>query len=282
VALLSDLELASAPDRASGRKARGLARLVAHGFATPEFVLLDDDELQAWSAERRLSGAVRPGLEALLDRTVRSGETPLFSIRCEATSAATSARPPPTILNVGLAGLRARRSPPGISPAALASTHEQRVALFEQRHGPARVTESEDVLATLCAWIERMFQALAGTAGSFSSRNLVVQRMVFGCADERSGNGICCNLPEPAPDGRFRGVFLPGQQGIPAIRGAWGDPQVDLRELQTINPGAYRELARIFDRLESLAPDPYLEFTVQGSSLYCMQYEQRRRHVVVD
>jgi hypothetical protein len=282
VALLSDLELAGAPERASGRKARGLARLVAHGIATPEFVVLDDDEYQAWSAGRRLSPAVHPGLEALLNRTARSGEPLLFSIRCEATSAAASDCPPPTILNVGLAGLRARRAPLALSLATLASTYEQRMALFEQRHGPAWVAESEDLLASICAWIDRMYQALADTAGSFSSRNLVVQRMVFGCADERSGNGICCNLPGSIRDGRFRGVFLPGQQGIPAIRGAWGDPQVDLRELRIINASAYHELERIFDRLESLDLDPYLEFTVQGSSLYCMQYEQRRRHVVVD
>jgi hypothetical protein len=279
VAVLSDLELANAPERAGGRKARGLARLVALGVATPEFAVLDHEEFQAWSSGRRLSPAVHTGLEALVGRAARSG-APLFSVRCEATSAAAGARPPPSILNVGLAGLRA-----GDPPAprdVLAVTHAQRVAAFEQRCGPARVVDGGDVVATLCAWIERMFEALVGAAASFASRNVVVQRMVYGCADPRSGNGICCNLPDPAPDSRFRGVFLPGQQGIPAIRGAWGDPQVELGELGAINPGAYRELARIFDRLEAHRPDPYLEFTVEGAALYCMQYEQRRRRVVVD
>jgi hypothetical protein len=277
MAVLSDRELASTPDRVTGRKAHGLARLAAHGIATPAFIVLDDDEFRGWSVEQRLSDAVRPGLAALIDRASRAGQPALFSVRCEATSAATDGcRPPPSILNVGLAGARLPAS-----AAVLREIHEQRVALFEQRHGPARIAGG-DLLAELCAWIERMFEALAVGAGSFSSRNLIVQRMVFGCADERSGNGICCNLPGDVPAGQFRGVFLPGQQGIPAISGAWGDPQVDLRALETINPAVYRELAQIFDRLEAAAPDPYLEFTVERTALYCMQYEQRRRLVVVE
>jgi hypothetical protein len=281
MAVLSDLELASAPDRVTGRKAHGLARLAAHGIATPAFIVLDDDEFRGWSVERRLSGAVRPGLAALIDRALRAGQPALFSVRCEGTSAATDGcPPPPSILNVGLAGALAGARLPA-SAAVLRETHEQRVALFEQRHGPARIVGG-DLLAELCAWIERMFEALAVGAWSFASRNLIVQRMVFGSADERSGNGICCNLPGDVPAGRFRGVFLPGQQGIPAIRGAWGDPQVDLRVLETINPVVYHELARIFDRLEAAAPDPYLEFAVERTALYCMQYEQRRRRVVVE
>jgi hypothetical protein len=279
MAVLSDLELATAPHRATGRKAHGLAQLVAHGVATPAFVVLDDGELAAWSAQRRLSAAVRSGLAALIDRTTRAGAPAVFSVRCEGTSATNAARPPPSILNVGLTELAAGPRPPHPAPATLRATYDERVALFEQRHGPARIPRG-DLLATLCAWIARMFEAIAA-GGALASHNLVVQRMVFGCADARSGNGICCNLPDASPDGRFRGVFLPGQQGIPAIRGVWGEPQVDLRALETINPDAYHALARIFDRLEAVAPDPYLEFTVEGSALYCMQYEQRRRRVVV-
>lgn len=270
MAVLSDLALARAPDLATGRKARGLAQLVAHGIATPAFAVLDDAERAYWIRHRTLSSAVAPGLRALVDRASHAGAPALFSVRCEATSAATGARPPPTILNIGLTHIPH-------ATGALRETYEQRVALFERHHGAARV-DGGDLLATLGAWIARMFEALGDAP---VSHNVVIQRMVFGCADERSGNGICCNLPAPGPQSRFHGVFLPGQQGIPAIRGAWGDPQIDLHALAALNPGAYRELSQIFDRLEAIAPDPYLEFTVEGRALYCMQYEQRRRRVGV-
>lgn len=284
MAVLRDVELGADPGRVTGRKARGLALLTGHGIATPEFIVLDDREFQAWTETRRLTPAVREGVADLLARTVARGAPALFSMRCEATSAATGVRPPPTILNIGHARFVADGAGAAglaLTTAALAATYEQRIAAFAHRHGPVGVIDTGDVLATIHAWIARMFQALEPVAGSCGSRELVVQRMVFGCADERSGNGICCNFPEHAGGERFRGVFLPGQQGIPTLRGAWGRPQVDLDELARISPGAHRDLAQTFERLERLAPDPYLEFTVESSRLYCLQYEQRRRHVAL-
>lgn len=260
------------------RKADGLARLRALDLPVPAFTVIGPQEIEIFAQTQALSAATRAALADLVARTLADGHLPLFAIRTEATSV--GPRCPPSVLNVGwevLAGASraSLRLADGraLLPAALEPAWRERTLGFKA--GPAASSPIE----ALERWVARMYRRMLdeGCVGA-----LIIQRMVIGSLDKRSGNGICCNLPGPPhPSRRFCGVFLPGQQGISLQRGFWGPGEVDLSRLAAWAPEAYEELRRVFAMLERcFDPNPYLELTLEGGRLFFLQLEARQRHVV--
>ncbi len=258
------------------RKARGLLRLHRHRLPVPESLILDAAACREVRA-RRLAPDTERALVEFVRGIEAAGHCPLFAIRCETKRARGAAERPHSLLNVGIRALgSADLGPLAACEATLRQTFEERARAYGGSASAAASPASEVV-----HWLRRLGRLLQELPPEAAS-GIIVQRMVFGCLDARSGNGICCNRPgEVTPATRFRGIFLPRQQGIWIGTGSWGaGEEVDLEALRSLHPDAYRELARAFDRLEEIyGPNRYLEFTIEGDRVFLLQHDTRQRFV---
>jgi hypothetical protein len=271
------------PVLALNEKIRGLVQLLEAGLPVPDALFLDEAEYEHYVRHQALSSATSEAIARFVASVREAGHVPLFSVRCDSKLGPVSTYTPHSLLCVGLRTIERGRV------EQFWGGREVPWPLFEQvfrerasRLSP-RVLEASPgatLHEELCLWLREIYEKLRGASQPHSAC-VVIQRMVFGCLDARSGNGICCNHPgEPHPSRRFKGVFMPQQLGISLVRGSWGTTDVNLSELRNIHPRAYFELRGMFDYLEEFhGPDRYLEFTIEGERLFLLQHSTRQRLV---
>ncbi len=93
---------------------------------------------------------------------------------------------------------------------------------------------------------------------------VVVQQMVFGNRDERSGSGLAFTRNPITGERRPYGDFRVGGQGIDQHTGE----SVTLAEMETVVPEAWAELLASFERLEARYRDMVnIDFTVEQGAL---------------
>lgn len=109
----------------------------------------------------------------------------------------------------------------------------------------------------------RGFSEAGGTA-------VVVQAMVFGNVDPKSGTGVLFSRNPLTGAGEPFGEWLPGGQGEDVVSGTFDvQPVAALRDEQ---PAIYDELLRAAGRLERIATDVQdIEFTVEQGKLWLLQ-----------
>jgi len=104
----------------------------------------------------------------------------------------------------------------------------------------------------------------------------VVQAMVFGNADERSGTGVVFSRnPNTGEKGLF-GEYLPQAQGEALVSGAV--TPLSINELQKRMPEAYNELNQMAEKLEEYFEEMQdIEFTIESGKVYMLQTRSGKR-----
>lgn len=279
--LSTDREL-ELDDTVKSQKAEGLLRLMEMNLRVPEFAILSEQEFMFYKSTGHLSDRLVIGLKSFIDGVRRLGQLPVFALRCEATSRSLNIRPPKTCLNIGLSCVRDEAL---ITGGGVLLNREKLLKLEPARVIDAGQFESKHAtLDVLLNAVEVIYRRLIGLGNTGLSNSLIIQRMVFGNADAHSGNGICCNYPDTHQGDRyFRGIFLPGQQGIGLKPGSWGETQVDIKELAISNPARHGAIFEAFKMAEArFGQNPYFEFTIEADQLYFLQHENRMRFVSAD
>lgn len=104
----------------------------------------------------------------------------------------------------------------------------------------------------------------------------IIQTMVFGNADERSGTGVVFSRnPNTGEKGLF-GEYLPHAQGEDLVSGTV--TPFPIEELKRRLPEVYDELSKLADTLENYFKDMQdIEFTVESGKLYLLQTRTGKR-----
>lgn len=104
----------------------------------------------------------------------------------------------------------------------------------------------------------------------------IVQAMVFGNVDEKSGTGVVFSRdPNTGASGLF-GEYLPQAQGEQLVSGATTPLRID--ELKRQMPAVYNELAALAEKLETYFKEMQdIEFTVESGKLYMLQTRTGKR-----
>jgi pyruvate, orthophosphate dikinase len=136
----------------------------------------------------------------------------------------------------------------GAIGAVFRSWHSPRAAAYRKHHG---------------------LSAAGGTA-------VVVQAMVFGNLDAKSGAGVVFSRnPMTGANDPF-GAWLPGGQGDDIVSGT--TDVGSLSSLRDTQPAIYTELATAARKLERIATDVQdVEFTVEGGKLWLLQTRVAKR-----
>lgn len=104
----------------------------------------------------------------------------------------------------------------------------------------------------------------------------VVQTMVFGNADDRSGTGVVFSRDPNTGDKGLFGEYLQQAQGEALVSGAVTPLNID--ELQKRMPEVYDELQQMADKLESYFKEMQdIEFTIESGKLYLLQTRTGKR-----
>ncbi len=280
------------PDRALlGGKGASLAEMMALGAPVPPGFVITTDACAAYAAEGGLPAALREGLdaaiaaiEAALGRRYGDPANPLLvSVRSGAPVSMPGMMD--TILNVGL------------SPRTLdgfVAAHDGDAELgrdcFErlQKMYAASVPEGElpedpraqledSIAAVFESWnssrakLYRRFNKLADTGTA-----VVVQAMVFGNGDERSGTGVVFTRdPSTGAPGLY-GDFLGRAQGEDIVAGSHNTADID--GMAATLPECHAELAGLAARVETSFRDLCeIEFTVERGRLWLLQARPGQR-----
>jgi len=103
-----------------------------------------------------------------------------------------------------------------------------------------------------------------------------VQAMVFGNMGENSGTGVGFTRNPSTGEKQFFAEYLPNAQGEDVVAGLRTPLHID--ELKRQHPAAYRELEKIYRKLEDHYKDMLdIEFTVQDGKLYMLQTRVGKR-----
>lgn len=104
----------------------------------------------------------------------------------------------------------------------------------------------------------------------------VIQTMVFGNADEKSGTGVVFSRnPNTGEKGLF-GEYLPHAQGEALVSGVVTPLNID--ELQKRMTEAYKELSQMAVKLENYFKEMQdIEFTIESGKLYMLQTRSGKR-----
>ncbi len=104
----------------------------------------------------------------------------------------------------------------------------------------------------------------------------IIQSMVFGNQDERSGTGVVFSRNPGTGEKGLYGEYMMQAQGEDLVSGV-RTPET-IAKLRTVMPEIYRELAAIADRLEKHFADMQdIEFTVESGKLYMLQTRNGKR-----
>ncbi|MBI2830591.1 MAG: pyruvate, phosphate dikinase [Chloroflexi bacterium] len=132
-----------------------------------------------------------------------------------------------------------------------------------------RVFESWD---NLRAVEYRRLHKISPTLGTAA----VVQAMVYGNHDERSGTGVVFSRNPSTGDRGLFGEYLSQAQGEEVVSGARTPQKVAI--LKTALPESYSELEKISEKLEKHFCDMQdMEFTVESGKLYLLQTRGAKR-----
>lgn len=271
------------------KKAIGIMRLSNHNFPTPDAIYLDQEEYDFFLTHCKISETAERAIAQFVHSLEEQQLLPLVSIRCESKQAQNGPRTPYSLLNVGLKSFSISELEQ--YPYQYDNIEAFRRTLFKnysERITYLHVSDKEitfsSVVDEILFWLKHMYVELQKVSRTKQGLvcGIIIQRMVFGCLNTNSGNGICCNLPGPiTKETRFRGVFLSCQQGVGVSHGCWGENEMDLLSLKDINSRIYFELRGMFDYLEYLyGENCYCEFTVEGERLYLLDYAKRQRKVL--
>jgi pyruvate, orthophosphate dikinase len=103
-----------------------------------------------------------------------------------------------------------------------------------------------------------------------------VQTMVFGNMGENSGTGVGFTRDPSTGQKRFFAEYLQNAQGEDVVAGIRTPLRID--ELKKAQPAVYRELEKIYRKLEGHYKDMLdIEFTVQDGKLYMLQTRVGKR-----
>lgn len=254
-----------------------LQKLVSDEILVPEMLYIDQSEFDFYEKYEQISEMVKNKIESFIREITDANHLPLVSIRCESKSNIPyEKRAPISIVNVGIRYLKRfsekytnydmERFYEGYLDRAEHYGLEKEERTFD--------SASEEITYTVMCVYNRM-----RSTGYCGDKGIIIQRMVMGNYDEKSGTGICCNYPGiVTKDSYCKGIFIPRTIGIPSIKGCWGKGEMSLEEFQCINPNAYKKVVEIFSFLEEkYGPNPYIEFTCEGEQVYILQYEIRQR-----
>ncbi len=265
-------------------KTDGLNKLVECGVPVPEFIalenLLDCHEKNSMS----LSDNFYQKIDTFVKKVKVHGYLPLFSIRCGSKYLDKTIPIPQTLLNVGFMSLPiCEYKMYDYSFNDIEEFYFQQEYFYKKRientFPHEKIRAFANTTEELYFWATRIFELLFQRG---IKSGIIIQRMVFGTLDRFSGNGICCTYPEEIDgDKRFKGVFLPMQNGLSVQKGSWGEKEIPLDELLQINSRAYFELRGIYDYLETkYGEGRHLEFCVEGSNVYILDHVTRIRFVI--
>ena len=103
-----------------------------------------------------------------------------------------------------------------------------------------------------------------------------VQAMVYGNTGDNSATGVAFTRDAATGEKRFYGEFLVNAQGEDVVAGTRTPEAIE--ELASLQPKAYRELTRIYKRLERHYRDMQdIEFTIQEGRLWMLQTRNGKR-----
>ena len=258
-----------------------LKKLLNDHIPVPELLFFDETEYNYYVENKELSETVRKKVENFILGIKDVNRLPLVSIRCETkTKVPYENRAPISVVNVGIEYLSStdeyRDIKENIFPTAYESYVDRAKCYVKSTIGKKYVSTLEEI----CFFIILVYEKMINTEYS-GNKGIIIQRMVLGNYDEKSGTGICCNYPGQVTEETYcKGIFIPGACGIPSVKGCWGIGEMSLEEFKCINPKAYDSLRKIFAFLETkYGANPYIEFTCEGEELYILQYEIRQRFV---
>ncbi len=103
-----------------------------------------------------------------------------------------------------------------------------------------------------------------------------IQAMVFGNMGESSGTGVCFSRNPSTGENKFYGEYLMNAQGEDVVAGIRTPKHIE--ELEKQNPGVYKQLVDIKNRMEKHFKDMQdMEFTIQEGKLYVLQTRNGKR-----
>jgi pyruvate,orthophosphate dikinase len=290
--MIRPLGPAVAADRALlGGKGAGLVELMALGAPVPPAFAITTAACAEYSEEAGLPAAVRDGLDdaiaaigAALGRRFGDPEAPLLlSVRSGAPVSMPGMMD--TILNVGLSSTTL----PGFVAGAGGDEELGRDCLARLRKMYAasvpggelpddpRAQLERSIEAVFASWnskrakLYRRFNKLADTGTA-----VVVQAMVFGNGDERSGTGVVFTRdPSTGAPGLY-GDFLPRAQGEDVVAGSHNT--ADVAGMATLLPACHAELTALAGKIEASFRDMCeIEFTVERGKLWLLQARPGQR-----
>ncbi len=111
---------------------------------------------------------------------------------------------------------------------------------------------------------------------SSSGTAAVIQTMVFGNLDDKSGTGVVFSRnPNTGEKGIF-GEYLPHAQGEALVSGVV--TPLNITELKSRMPEAYNELCQLAEKLEGYFKEMQdIEFTIESGKLYMLQTRSGKR-----
>jgi pyruvate,orthophosphate dikinase len=274
-----------------GGKGASLVELMALGAPVPPAFAITTAACVSYEEGAGLPAAVRDGLdaaiagiEAALGRRFGDPADPLLlSVRSGAPVSMPGMMD--TILNVGLSSATL----PGFVAAAggdeelgrdclarLRKMYAASVAGGELPDDP-RAQLERSIEAVFASWnskrarLYRRFKALPDTGTA-----VVVQAMVFGNGDERSGTGVVFTRdPSTGAPGLY-GDFLARAQGEDVVAGSHNT--ADVAGMAALLPDCHAELAALAGRVEESFRDMCeIEFTVERGKLWLLQARPGQR-----
>lgn len=259
----------------------GLVKAKKAGTLVPEFICLSEDEYRYFTKYGKVKEESIRKIEEFICDIGLKFKSPMFSMRCETKSNKNIPRTPPSVLNLGLIS---RLYQTGECLEDLNYVHVQEMKAYWDR-AQRYVDDINDIprfrscIEEIIWWLMNIYRKIHPD----STHYVILMRMVNGCLNKFSGTGICCDLPNDCIEGKkdFQGIFIPYTQGIPLVKGCWGVGEKNISELKIHNPSAYEEMKRYYYLLKNKYGDhPYFEYTIEGSRVYILQYEQKSRYVV--
>lgn len=262
-------------------KLLGLVKAQKAGVMIPEFIYLSEDEYDYFIKHNRINDDSLARIKEFIDEVEASYNSSLFSIRCETKANPNIPKTPPSLLNMGLIS---KLYIAGEDLSDLDTVQAKEMKGYWDR-AQRYLSQKNDIprFHSKMDEIEWWLQVVYRRIHPASAHYVIIMRMVDGCMNEISGAGICCDLPEDCDEKNkyFRGVYIPYTQGIPLVSGCWGEGEMNIDELNTVNPVAYERLRYVYNELKhSYGDHPYFEYAIEGDNVYVLQYEQRRRFVV--
>jgi len=275
----------------AGGKAWGIQRMLSLGIPVPPaFVLTTDVCHDYHETGRVLPGSVADDvrtamlhLEERTGRTFGSTERPLL-VSVRSGAAVSMPGMMDTILNLGMTpDVEAALAAETANPAYAADTRRRFVDQFENIVGTPPPDEPWAQLdlairAVLDSWHSKRATAYRHSRGipDDGGTAVIVQAMVFGNLDDRSGTGVLFTRDPLHGDPEPYGEWLPRGQGEEIVSGR--TDALHLGDLAVQLPSVHADLlaaARVLERTAGDVQD--IEFTVQAGELWLLQTRAAKR-----